>query len=154
VPNRRALLTPLVDLQALTFTPTSHRPSSPKGWRAMPRYRPGCELPRSVPVTNSVTRHPDEPDLMTIPVKKAPRRTRVHCWANPHSPRNLPRPGSRPTGEPVDSLTQSCHRRTAPRQAGRLLGGDRWKVVPAPIPLTPRGTDTVLRHRPEGLYRT
>ena len=28
-----------------------HRPSCPKAWRAMPRYRPGCGLPGSVPVT-------------------------------------------------------------------------------------------------------
>jgi hypothetical protein len=83
---------------------TSHRPSSPRGWRAMPRYRPGLELPRSVPVTTADTRSgragPDDDHR-----EEVPRRTEGSLLGEPPFARKPPQLDSRPTGEPVGSLT-------------------------------------------------
>ena len=142
---------PLVDLQVLPFTPTSHRPSSPKGWRAMPRYRPGLGLPRSVPVTSTGTRagqvRPDDESR-----EEAHDEQRFTVGRIPIRPKT-PRLDSRPTGEPANSPPSRVTVEGTPRQAGRLqcrrLSGKsslhrfRWRLVdrtPCSI-IGPRASD-------------
>ena len=89
----------MVDLLALASRSTSHRPSCPKAWRAMPRCRPGLRLPGPLPSRCSHA----APDRSEAPL----RRREDRCSAEPvgvarrwHRPdHHVPPPGE-PGGLP------------------------------------------------------
>jgi hypothetical protein len=87
---------PMVDLLALASRSTSHRPSCPKAWRAMPRCRPGLRLPGPLPSRCSHA----APDRSEAPL----RRREDRCSAEPVGvARRWHRPDHHvpPPGEPV-----------------------------------------------------
>ena len=90
---------------------------------------------------------------MTITVKRSHDEQGMLLGKPPFAPKP-PQLGSRPTGEPVGSLTSHVPVEQLPGEPVGSSATTSGKSSRAPIPLAPRGTDTVLRLRPEGLHRT
>jgi hypothetical protein len=104
---------PMVDLLALASRSTSHRPSCPKAWRAMPRCRPGLRLPGPLPSRCSHA----APDRSEAPL----RRREDRCSAKPVG---VARRGTGPTTTLLRPANRSGSR------GGSVL------TLPVPMPLT------------------
>lgn len=141
---------PLVDLRALAFSPTEHRPSCqgrrpggrrPAAWRAMPAFC-GPVASRLAPHHHDADGRPGEPGRPTTPC--GVRERRLGTVAPETSNRAFPR---RRTGE---RPARPCHLPPARRRTAAPASGDVVAVTlfPCTDPADGSSTASVLRGPP------